>query len=780
MYWEPQILYTKTDSEDGIEFADLLPNNAQTIIATAFVADTRWLLRELRGKYGNESITIHLVLDSNQNSMSAYSRTKSYKVNISCPPLGDNQNMHAKLILFDCKDYLRLIVTSANLQKLDYGMIRNVVYVADVPCVPTKTGITVWETSLCNFLLHLKVEEKIQLNRFDFSKLRSVPVLSIPGLYSKESLGMLGLRDTIRNHIGVLSTVQVFAQGSSISISSQKFHNEFSNCCQGRDPNTPSPATVQYVYPTQAFVEKKLRDGTWTDGQVNVLTTGNNVVRPHTMECNSVLHSKIIWAVPTHDCVSYSISPGTFSENPVGYIYLGSHNPTAQAWGKFQFENEWKLSLRNFEFGIVQPMYQAGSGFPAVRLPFTIGTEYGDTDLPFRYDHWLKVRPSLKGTKPKRSAVHHESDDEYTPDVDRPVPSERTTRSQAKRLLLPGSNLNEKVKATKPKRNKSGIPTSDTTVIRKRKHVEEQSSSIKIHRDPSHASIPSPDSPSSPDICAICMEPLKDWLNCCPNKHAFHSICFENWKKQKRNCPMCRTQYTAGNATQPESNRDNVPRNEDMIMMEDDPTDESRVSTMSSTESTQRLMPMERYDSSASLQHWRDDTFRNFMDLIATGCSVENARIQLRMEPPPRPPPVVFSELIKLVSGPVQMENVYLLFRYLFYYPSLVSSVDDYRCTMLHYACGHGNLACTVLLLAFSSDICLEDFQSNTPLHRACEFGHLEIVRWIPVWEWTRVMSQYGISIRQRCLQNGHTRVADLIDCRNREIGIELSINFAL
>jgi hypothetical protein len=771
MYLEPRILYTKTNTENGIEFADLLPNSVQTIVATAFVADTRWLLRELKGKYESEAISIHLVLDSNQNSLSANNRNKSFQVTITCPTLGDNQNMHTKLILFESKESLRIVITSANLQKLDYDMIRNVVFVADVPRNP-KTVKTVWETSLSQLLLRLNVDQKIHLEHFDFSKLRSIPVLSIPGLYGTESLGMIGLRDAIRKGLGICDKLSIFAQGSSLAVSSPKFHNEFSNCCRGREPHAPSPAGVHFLYPTQDFVEAKLREGHWMDNHVCVLSTGNTVVRPFRMESKSVMHSKMIWGVSLPDCSSYSMEPSHMLEQPVGYVYIGSHNPTAQAWGKFQFDQGWKLSLRNYELGLVQPIYQRNTGNPSslIEIPFTIGKEYAESDQPFRFENWLKTKNSMKPRRAKRVPLHHESEEEYIPETNRLATSKRATRSQGKRSMVPDSNIHEDSKPSKTLR-KQGDP-SQGKAPRKRKNVDDQPESIKIHRDPSHASIPSP---SSPEICAICMEPLRDWLNCCPNKHAFHSVCFENWKKQKRNCPMCRTQYTAGQTNETRNTPSSHARVEEVVMMEDDPTDESRVSTMSSSESTQRLMPAERYDSSASLHQWSDQVFRNFLDLIATGCSVENARIQLRMEPPPRPPAVTFPELIKLVCGPVQMDHCYLLFRYLSYYPSLVSSVDEYQCTMLHYACGHGNIACTVLLLAFSSDICVVDFQSNTPLHRACEFGHIEIVRWIPVWEWTRVMSHHGQSIKEKCIRHGHTRVADLIDCRNREIGIHLS-----
>ena len=47
-------------------------------------------------------------------------------------------------------------------------------------------------------------------------------------------------------------------------------------------------------------------------------------------------------------------------------------------------------------------------------------------------------------------------------------------------------------------------------------------------------------------ICAICLEPLEgeETTYACSNGHRFHASCIQQWRKEKSNCPICRSALT--------------------------------------------------------------------------------------------------------------------------------------------------------------------------------------------------------------------------------------------
>jgi protein-serine/threonine kinase len=60
-----------------------------------------------------------------------------------------------------------------------------------------------------------------------------------------------------------------------------------------------------------------------------------------------------------------------------------------------------------------------------------------------------------------------------------------------------------------------------------------------------------------------------------------------------------------------------------------------------------------------------------------------------------------------------------------------IDSTDPELKTPLHYACLHGQLPVTQLLVRSGANINFQDEQRNTPLHYAAELGHLEVVEYL-------------------------------------------------
>lgn len=82
-------------------------------------------------------------------------------------------------------------------------------------------------------------------------------------------------------------------------------------------------------------------------------------------QCKYAMHSKIM-----------TVTSGT-NETPV-YVYCGSHNFTASAWGKTTKQGTM-LMINNFEVGVLIPQSEWNCEYPYSRPV----QEYNSTDIPW-------------------------------------------------------------------------------------------------------------------------------------------------------------------------------------------------------------------------------------------------------------------------------------------------------------------------------------------------------------------------------------------------------------
>lgn len=232
-----------------------------------------------------------------------------------------------------------------------------------------------------------------RIRKYDFSKALGSLILSKPGSFSQaesQKFGQEALKTAVKA-LNILKTNKSYSycQSSSMGALSQKWLDEFMSCVNGFNYNLKlDDAELKIVFPSDKTVKNSVLgpDNGGTIFAQRKMWSKPDFPRQYVVNCNStssraLMHSKIIIHSNCEPKEEFLEFVSLEDSQKQGYLYLGSHNHTQAAWGKWQIRNPI-LTVLNWELGIVIPIkYSKNKGF---KIPFKLPpAEYSKSDFPW-------------------------------------------------------------------------------------------------------------------------------------------------------------------------------------------------------------------------------------------------------------------------------------------------------------------------------------------------------------------------------------------------------------
>eukprot|EP01022_Parablepharisma_sp_SALTPOND_P028914 TRINITY_DN72030_c3_g1_i1.p1 TRINITY_DN72030_c3_g1~~TRINITY_DN72030_c3_g1_i1.p1 ORF type:complete len:585 (-),score=32.20 TRINITY_DN72030_c3_g1_i1:1359-3113(-) len=314
---------------------------------------------------------------------------------------------HAKVILVQFPNFLRVVVTSANLTIVDWTLLSQVIWLQDFP----RTKLSITETEKQEFFIQLNdfikhcfpknFDPPINVYNYDYSSAAVDLVVSISGRFPKDMMHKYGfprIGDIVAKSGTKFPSKPILTyQTSSIGTMKQKYLNDLYNAWIGNKKVTmPIVDLSRYIeiqYPTKTYIK-------------------NCVLGPEAASC--VILSKKVYADKEfpHNCFcklepldTHSKYKGHLFHAKVGIlavnhvvddntlIYMGSHNISSSAWGKMEKGNT-QICIANYEVGVVfKPKVGSGelkrNAVKALMFKYPPG-KYGAKDLPWIYEEYLE------------------------------------------------------------------------------------------------------------------------------------------------------------------------------------------------------------------------------------------------------------------------------------------------------------------------------------------------------------------------------------------------------
>lgn len=245
-----------------------------------------------------------------------------------------------------------------------------------------------FQDDLLNLLAHLSIDESLisrdELNWYDWSLVTAKMVYSIPGMVSVDRSSGLPMLSRKVPSSGQ-PPLWVECQGSSLGIMDKTWLDNFLTCTMGKLPpissrkrpaedipsSSPLPppittTTLRLIFPTMKYaLESELGPEAFGTIFCQPKYWNNpNYPRDHFYRCLSTsrtsrpLHTKLIVTE--------------------GWYYVGSHNFTPSAWGKWVKEGS-TIFIANYELGVIM-MGEAKSEILPYRRPVE---PYSKNDMPW-------------------------------------------------------------------------------------------------------------------------------------------------------------------------------------------------------------------------------------------------------------------------------------------------------------------------------------------------------------------------------------------------------------
>ncbi|KAJ2475209.1 hypothetical protein EV174_005358 [Coemansia sp. RSA 2320] len=375
----------KANVSEAVTLTDIIqPNLVRKALLSTFVLDIDWLLAHF-----NSSTRIVVVKSYNPKvERRGVYQSHNGRVTLVNPEFTDKQAypiMHSKIMLLFYDDYVRFVVSSANLFDVDWTMLQNIVFMQDLPYTPsTVHASTEFGTTLAESLRDLSVPEAVveQLRHIDFSCVKAHIVTSVPSSpgrskYHSTSYGQARLskivqriNDSANVDAKEKYSATLYCYGSSMGRLTNAYLRSFYASALGT-----SLASVQGKGGlAPGDIEKRIKVGFHTSAQ-----TASNAHGPTPCECikfssqyyadrtfpkyalykiepmvpSTLVHAKVILS---------RFNPKEGQPQTRGWMYLGSHNFTPGAWGHLKSYGSG-IYVNNYEYGIILPDVQFESVF---------------------------------------------------------------------------------------------------------------------------------------------------------------------------------------------------------------------------------------------------------------------------------------------------------------------------------------------------------------------------------------------------------------------------------
>ncbi|KAJ5613043.1 hypothetical protein N7510_006237 [Penicillium lagena] len=384
--------------EEVFQRADL-----ELAVLSSFMWDMEWLFSKLDTQ---RTRFIFVMQAKEEETKLQYQQETSDMPNLKLcfPPMDGQINcMHSKLMLLFHREYLRIVVPTANLTTFDWGengLMENSAFLIDLPKksddISSQCSKTAFYEELVYFLKAMTLHENVisKLDSFDFSKTaRYAFVHTVGGSHTGDSwkrtghcglgraVARLGLQSPKPINIEFVAT-DVFRRLSDRGIPSSYLprddglteyiiRNTKASAVSShpRDPEKkitketgkewrdrfrvyfPSDQTVRRAHSNPAMTAGTICfQSRWWQGA----KFPRHVMRDCESERGSVLmHNKIIYVSP----VEAIILPDETQFH--GWAYVGSANLSESAWGRLVKDRgtgQPKLNCRNWECGVVVPI----------------------------------------------------------------------------------------------------------------------------------------------------------------------------------------------------------------------------------------------------------------------------------------------------------------------------------------------------------------------------------------------------------------------------------------
>ncbi|KAF2014882.1 tyrosyl-DNA phosphodiesterase domain-containing protein [Aaosphaeria arxii CBS 175.79] len=354
--------------------------------------------------------------DLRQKLLAEVDDAKIPNFKLSFPSLeGQAQNMHSKLMLLFHDTHLRIVLSTANMMKVDWGetgnswqpaVLENSVFLIDLPRradggVCSRDELTPFGADLMEFASAQELGRVATegLRKFDYDGAKDIAMVhSIPGPLTGEysdRTGLAGLSRALRQ-LGLddVEDIELDYAASSLGAIKPAFLLRLYQAARGVDTRGDGAGKE----PTD-FLDR-IRIYFPSQSTVNNSTGGPDCGGVITLSRRDYLND----VFPKRCMREYkSTRPGVLSHNKmllargrkkngkgVAWVYVGSANLSESAWGSrrlLKTGKEGKVSIRNWEAGVVVPV-------PAERLekvklgpgevpPMSVFE--GTVEIPFEY-----------------------------------------------------------------------------------------------------------------------------------------------------------------------------------------------------------------------------------------------------------------------------------------------------------------------------------------------------------------------------------------------------------
>jgi tyrosyl-DNA phosphodiesterase-1 len=354
-------------STKTVQLCDFINDQVQKLVISSFVYEWEWLDRYLKDV--KKVITV----------LHTRELVGSFQVSpnrlLIVPPLEQWGCMHVKFLLIFYEAKIRVVITSANLIRIDWQVLENSVFYEDFPLYnensTNENNIkeNEFEKDLKKILKDMGIPSDVikQVEKFDFKSAQGKLVFSKPGKYSGQDYGMRRLSSIIHDLSTSVKDLQreIYYQTSSLGSTSEAWIRDFYNSCLGLEPHSlinkkrkrgeredlpplrilfPSQDTVKFSTCKEVASSICFNRKYWKNFPKQVIRHCHSLT-------GSLMHSKIILSLAEKDFISGKVYIRDSKEKSDSWIYIGSHNCTLSAWGSITKNQD--LYMRNWELGII-------------------------------------------------------------------------------------------------------------------------------------------------------------------------------------------------------------------------------------------------------------------------------------------------------------------------------------------------------------------------------------------------------------------------------------------
>lgn len=300
------------------------------------------------------------------------------------PKLHDKySSFHAKLFLLKFPNRLRVVISSANLMKSDWSMIGQTLWFQDFFANPIASACP-FQEDLEHFVKKILPKNYdifpdlgINLSDYDFTTAQVKLIMSVPGRYKLPcKYGLSSFEEKIGKKY-----LNFTYHCSSVGAVNKSF---LAAICKGFTRNESSK--IEVIFPSIATVRESrfgvdgagvffLNEANYQSSEI-LKNAFCDISGPseYPMIRDHLAHSKVIIL---HD--NYEITDDTA-------IYIGSHNLSLAAWGRYEKSNT-QIYIKNVELGVLFPSKENSKSCKAhilSQLPFQFpARKYRENDRPF-------------------------------------------------------------------------------------------------------------------------------------------------------------------------------------------------------------------------------------------------------------------------------------------------------------------------------------------------------------------------------------------------------------